>query len=213
LLTIVGIVGDARNRSLERRPAPTIYVDFRQRPQRGNIFTVVMRSAGPPAGTISASRDIIHTLDPNLPPHFHTFQQVFASSLAGRRFNLTLVSAFAVTALLLAAAGIYGVMAYTVARRTRELGVRMALGATPADVLRLVLGQGMWTTALGAIIGMAGAFALTRLISSLLFGVSPFDPLTLGGVVLLLGAVSLLACWLPARKATRVDPLAALRYE
>jgi putative ABC transport system permease protein len=213
LLTIVGIVGDARNRSLERRAAPTIYVDFRQRPQRSNIFTVVMRSAMPPAGTISASRDIMHTLDPDLPPHFHTFQQVFASSLAGRKFNLTLVSAFAVTALLLAAAGIYGVMAYTVARRTRELGVRMALGATPADVLRLVLGQGMWTTALGAAIGMAGTFALTRLISSLLFGVSPFDPLTLGGVVLVLAAVSLLACWLPARKATRVDPLAALRYE
>ena len=133
--------------------------------------------------------------------------------MAERKFNLTLVSAFAVTALLLAAAGIYGVMAYTVARRTREVGVRMALGATPADVLRLVLGQGMWTTALGVVIGTAGTFALTRLISSLLFGVSPFDPLTLGGVVVLLAAVSLLACWLPARKATRVDPLAALRYE
>jgi len=213
LLTIVGIVGDARYRSLERRPAPTIYVDFRQRPQRGSLLTVVMRSAMAPAGTIAASREIIHELDPNLPPHFHTFQQVFASSLAGRKFNLTLVSAFAVTALLLAAAGIYGVMAYTVARRTRELGVRMALGATPRDVLRLVLGEGMWTTALGVVIGTAGTFALTRLISSLLFGVSPFDPLTLGGVVLVLAAVSLLACWVPARKATRVDPLVALRYE
>jgi putative ABC transport system permease protein len=213
LLTIVGIVGDARNRSLERPPAPTIYVDYRQRPQRANTLTVVMRSAAPSAGLISASREIVHNLDPNLPPRFHTFEQVFVSSLAGRRFNLTLVSAFAITALLLATAGIYGVMAYTVARRTRELGVRMALGATTGDVLRLVLGQGMWTTAIGVIIGTAGTFALTRLMSSLLFGVSPFDLLTLAGVVVVMTAVSLLACWLPARKATRVDPLAALRYE
>ena len=173
LLTIVGIVGDARNRSLERRPSPTIYVNYRQRPQRANTLTVVMRSAPPPAGLISASREIVHNLDPNVPPQFQTFEEVFVSSLAGRRFNLTLVSAFAITALLLAAAGIYGIMAYTVSRRTRELGVRMALGATTGDVLRLVLGQGMWTTAIGVLIGATGTFALTRLMSSLLFGVSP----------------------------------------
>jgi putative ABC transport system permease protein len=212
-LTIVGVVGDVRNRSLETVPAPIIYVDYCQRPQRTSSFTVVLRTTRPPAAVISAGREIVHGIDPNLPPNFQTFAQVFTSSLAGRRFNLILVAAFGVTALLLAAAGIYGVMAYTVARRTRELGVRMALGATPSDVLRLVLGQGLWTTARGVVIGTAGTFALTRLISSLLFGVSPFDPLTLGGVVLLLAAVSLLACWLPARKATRVDPLAALRYE
>jgi putative ABC transport system permease protein len=213
LLTIVGIVGDARNRSLESRPSPTIYVNYRQRPQRASTLTVVMRSTAPPAGIISASREIVHSLDPNVPPQFQTFEEIFVSSLAGRRFNLTLVSAFAMTALLLAAVGIYGVMAYTVSRRTRELGVRMALGATTGDVLRLVLGQGMWTTAVGVLVGAAGTFALTRLMSSLLFGVSPFDPFTLAGVVVLLAGVSLLACWLPARKATRVDPLTALRYE
>jgi putative ABC transport system permease protein len=213
LLTIVGIVGDARNRSLERRPAPTVYVNLRQRPQRTSSFTVVMRSAGPPAGIVSATREIVHSLDPNVPPRFQTFAQVFVSSMAGRRFNLILVAAFAAMALLLAAAGIYGVMAYTVTRRTRELGVRMALGATAGDVLRLVLSQGMWTTAIGVLIGAAGTFALTRLMSSMLFGVTPFDPFTLAGVVVLLAAVSLLACWWPARRATRVDPLTALRYE
>ena len=212
-LTIVGVVGDVRNRSLEKVPAPTIYVDYRQRPQRTSSFTVVLRTTLPAAQVISSARQIVRDIDPDLPPNFQTFAQVFASSLAARRFNLILVAAFGGTALLLAAAGIYGVMAYTVSRRTREVGVRMALGATTGDVLRLVLGQGLRTTAIGVLLGAAGTFALTRLMTSLLFGVSPFDPLALAGAVLLLTAVSLIACWVPARKATRVDPLAALRYE
>jgi predicted permease len=212
LLTIVGVVGDARNRSLETRPTPTIYVDFSQRPQRSTSFTVVLRTALPPAPVISAAREIVHDLDPNLPPSFQTFGQVFRSSLAARRFNLILVAAFAATALLLAAAGIYGVMAHGVARRTRELGVRMALGATSGDVFLLILGQGMVTTAFGVAIGIAGSFALARTMRSLLFAVSPFDPLTLASVALLLGAVALLACWVPARRATRLAPLTALRY-
>ena len=212
-LTIVGVVGDIRNRNLETAPAPTIYVDYRQRPQRTSSFTVVLRTTLPPPGVISAAREIVHSIDPDLPPNFQTFAQVFASSLAGRRFNLILVAAFGCTALLLAAAGIYGVMAYTVTRRTREVGVRMALGATAGDVLRLVLDQGLRTTAIGVILGAAGTFALTRLMGSLLFGVSPFDPLTLAGAVFLLAAVSLIACWVPARRATRIDPLEALRCE
>ena len=130
-----------------------------------------------------------------------------------RRFNLTLVLAFAGTALLLAVAGIYGVMAYSVARRTREIGVRMALGAARGDVLRLVLGQGMWTTGIGVAIGIAGSLALTRTMESLLFGVSPTDAVTLAGVALLLAGVSMLACWIPSRRAMRVDPIVALRYE
>jgi putative ABC transport system permease protein len=213
LLTIVGVVGDARNRNLETLPSPTIYVDYRQRPQGTSSFTVVLRTALPPTALIPAARVIVHQLDANLPPRFQTFAQVFVSSLAARRFNLILVAAFAATALLLAAAGIYGVMAYTVALRTRELGVRMALGATAPDVLRLVLGQGLGTTALGIVVGLAGSLALTGMMRSLLFGISAFDPLTLAAVTLLLAAVSLFACWIPARRATRVDPLVALRYE
>jgi len=213
LLTIVGIVGDVRNHSLEAPPSPTVYVNYRQRPQSSDLFTIVMRTSLPPEGVIPAAREIVRGVDPGVPPQFRTFAQVFSSSLAARRFNLTLVLAFAGAALLLAVAGVYGVMAYSVTRRTREIGVRIALGAARGDVLRLVLGQGMWTTAIGVSIGMAGSFALTRTARSLLFGVSPTDAVTLAGVSLLLAGVSMLACWIPTRRAMRVDPIVALRYE
>jgi predicted permease len=213
LLTIVGIVGDARNRSLEAPPSPTVYVNYRQRPQTADRFTVVLRTSLPPEGVIPTAREIVRRIDPDVPPEFRTFAQVFTSSLATRRFNLTLVVAFAGTALLFAVAGIYGVMAYSVTRRTREIGVRMALGAARGDVLRLVLGQGMWTTGIGVAIGIASSFALTRMMQSLLFGVSPTDAVTLAGVALLLAGVSMLACWIPTRRAMHVDPIVALRYE
>src|SRR5204863_401223 len=182
LLTIIGIVGDARNHSLEAPPSPTVYVNYRQRPQSSDLFTIVMRTSLPPEGVISTAREIVHSVDPDVPPQFRTFAQVFISSLATRRFNLTLILAFAGAALLLAVAGIYGVMAYSVTRRTREIGVRIALGAARGDVLRLVLGQGLWTTAIGVAIGIAGSLALTRTMQSLLFGVSPTDALTLVAV-------------------------------
>ena len=213
LLTVVGVVGDIREDSLERRPRPTVYVNYRQRPQTTYRFTVVMRTEVNPAAVISAAREIVRGLEPSVPPSFSTFTKVFSASLRTRRFNLTLVGVFAATALLLAAAGIYGVMAYSVARRTHEIGVRMALGASAPDVLRLVLGQGMLTTVVGVIIGIAGSFALTRAMQSLLFGVSATDPLTLAGVALLLGFAALLACYIPARRAAKVDPMVALRYE
>jgi putative ABC transport system permease protein len=162
---------------------------------------------------VSASRVIVREIDPDVPARFGTFVQVFSSSLSARQFNLTLLVAFAATALLLAVAGIYGVMAYTVARRTREIGVRMALGAAAGDVLRLVLGQGLWTTVIGVAFGIAGSFLLSRTMHSLLFEVSADDPVTLVGSALLLTGVSLLACWIPARRAMRVDPMVALRYE
>ena len=216
LLTVVGVVGDVREDSLEARPRPTIYVNYRQRPQAMNAtgrFTLVMRTAADPAVVFSAAREIVRGLDPNVPPSFNTFTEVFSASLKTRRFNLTLVGVFAATALLLAVAGIYGVMAYSVARRTHEMGVRIALGAGAPDVLRLVLSQAMLTTVVGVVVGIAGSFVLTRAMQSLLFGVSATDPVTLAGVALLLGFAALLASYIPARRATKVDPMVALRYE
>ncbi|PYV26344.1 MAG: hypothetical protein DMG27_07110 [Acidobacteria bacterium] len=213
LLTIVGIVGDARTDSLETSPSPTIYVNYRQRPQATGRFSVVLRMDGEPARVLPVMREIVRNLDPNVPPSFNTFTKVFSDSLSARRFNLTLVGVFAATALLLAVAGIYGVMAYSVERRTQELGVRMALGACRGDILRLVLGQAMSTAAIGVAAGIGGSFALTRTMQSLLFGTSAIDPITFAGVTLLLSVVALLASYIPARRATKVDPIVALRYE
>jgi len=213
LLTIVGIVGDIRAQSLEKPARPTVYVNYRQRPIGGRDFTMVMRAALPPATVLAAARNILREIDPDVSPELRTFQQVFAASLETRRFNLALIGFFAGTALLLASVGIYGVMAYWVERRTREIGVRIALGAVPGDVLRLVLGHGSWTIAAGVGVGLAGALVLTRTMQSLLFGVSSADPATFAGVALLLALVALLASYIPARRATRVDPTVALRYE
>ncbi len=213
LLTVVGIVGDVKEKSMESVPRPTIYVDYRQRPQGTAHFTIVLETATDSPAVITSAREVLRDIDPTIPPVFSTLPQIVSSAMDTRRFSLILVAAFASVALLLATAGLYGVTSYSVASRTRELGVRMALGATPSAVLRLVLGQGMGTTAVGVAIGIAGSLALAGLMRSLLFGVGPFDPLTLASVTLLLAAVSLFACWIPAYRATRVDPLEALRYE
>jgi predicted permease len=212
-LTVVGVVGDVHEASLERPPFPTIYVDCLQRPQATSDFNVVLRSPVDPAAVIAAARQIVRQLDPKVPPKFSQLSAVVANSLQSRRFNLTLVGIFAATALLLAMAGMYGVMAYSVARRTSEIGVRMALGASQASVLRLVLEQAIRTTAIGVAVGLMFSWAVTRAIGSLLFGLSPTDPLTFAGVVLLLAAVALLAGYVPARRAAQVDPMIALRYE
>jgi putative ABC transport system permease protein len=186
-------------------------VNLFQRPRAE--MTITMLSDADTRLLTSAARGILQDLNPQIPPSFQTFQQVYSASLGSRKFNVVLIGFFGITALLLASAGVFGVMAYSVSRRTREFGVRVALGATPRDVLRMVLGQGMRTILIGVAIGIVGSFALTQTVASLLFGVTATDPLTFAGVTLLLIAVALLACYIPARRATKVDPMAALRYE
>lgn len=213
LLTIVGVVADVRTLSLEKKPRPTVYVNYRQRPRSLYQFNIVMRNGSDPSVLFGPVREILRQMDPTIPARMNTFPQIFSESVNRRRFNLLLVSAFAVTALLLAIAGVFGVLAYAVAQRTREIGVRVALGATPVNILKLVLGQGLLTIAIGAGIGLLGSFLLTRTMGALLFDVSPNDPLTIAGATLLLILIATLASYIPARRATRIDPVIALRYE
>jgi putative ABC transport system permease protein len=211
LLTIVGIVGDTREYGLEKAPEPTLYVNLLQRPRSDT--TVVMRSNADPRTIMVAARAVLHDLAPNVPPRFRTFAEIYDASLGARNFNLTLVAAFAGTALLLAIAGVYGVMAYNVSRRRREIGVRMALGATPGDVRQIVLGQGLLTTVSGVAVGLAGALALSRTLTSLLFEIRPTDPTTFIGVAALLVVVGAAASYLPARRAMGVNPIETLRQD
>ena len=211
LLTIVGIVGDTHEYGLDLPPRPTVYVNLFQRPRAA--ITLTMLSDADTQLVTSAARGIVQDLDPEIPARFRTFSQVYSASLGSRRFNVILIGFFGITALLLATAGVFGVMAYSVSRRTREIGVRVALGAGSGDVLRMILGQGLRTIFIGVAIGITSSLALTRTVKSLLFGVTATDPLTFGGVTLLLVGAALLACYIPARRATKVDPMVALRYE
>ncbi len=211
LLTIVGIVGDTHEYGLDAPPRPTVYVNLFQRP-RAAITVTMLSDADTPLVT-SAARGILQDLNPEIPARFRTFSQVYSASLGSRRFSVILIGFFGITALLLATAGVFGVMAYSVSRRTREIGVRVALGAASGDVLRMILSQGLRTIFIGVAIGITGSLALTRTVESLLFGVTATDPLTFSGVTLLLVAAALLACFIPARRATKVDPMVALRYE
>ena len=211
LLTIVGVVGDVHEYGLDAPPHPTVYVNLFQRPR--SAITVTMLSDANPQMVTSAARGILHDLNPEIPPRFRTFSQVYSDSLGSRRFNLILLGFFGIVALLLATTGVFGVFAYSVSRRTREIGVRVALGARSTDVLAMILGQGLRTVLTGVLIGVAGSLALTRAVGSLLFGVTPTDPLTLAAAILLLVAAALLACYIPARRAADVDPIVALRYE
>ena len=211
LLTIVGIVGDIHDYGLDAPSRPTVYVNLFQRPRAG--ITLTMLSDADTRLVTSSARGILQDLNPEIPVKFGTFSQVYSASLGSRRFNVILVGFFGITALLLATAGVFGVMAYSVSRRTREIGVRVALGAGSGDVLRMILSQGLRTIFIGVAIGIAGSLALTRTVESLLFGVTATDPLTFGGVTLLLVGAALLASFIPARRATKVDPMVALRYE
>jgi ABC-type antimicrobial peptide transport system permease subunit len=186
-------------------------VNLFQRPRAA--ITLTMLSDADMASVTSAARGILRDLNPEIPARFRTLSQVYSTSLGPRRFNVILIGFFGVTALLLATAGVFGVMAYSVSRRTREIGVRIALGARSGDALRMILGQGLRTIFTGVAIGITGSLLLTRTVESLLFGVTATDPLTFGSVTLLLVGAALLACYIPARRATKVDPMVALRHE
>ncbi len=207
---IVGIVGGIRDRAVEFQPYRTIYIPSRS----WGWFNVALRVQGDPAGLVPAIRKEVQAIDPEQPiAAVRTMDELVNRSTATPRYRTTLLGLFAALAMVLAATGIYGVMSYSVLQRTHEIGVRMALGARHGDVLRLVVGQGMFLVVVGLAIGLVAAFLLTQLMASLLFGVTAKDPLTFVAVAGLLAVVAFIACYIPARRATKVDPLTALRYE
>jgi putative ABC transport system permease protein len=209
---IVGVVGNIRNRTLSTPPEPNYYVPQTQVPF--SQMTVVVKTTTDPKSVLSAVTKEVAAMDPELPLFgVKTMREYLASSVATPRFSTTLLSIFAGVALVLTLVGLYGVMSYSVAQRTNEIGIRLALGAQTRDVLVMIVKQGSKLILLGLVIGLAGAYALTRLISSLLFGVTTKDPLTFGAAAMLLALVAFLACYIPAWRATKVDPMDALRYE
>jgi putative ABC transport system permease protein len=209
--TIVGVVGDVRGRAVGEPAAPAIYIPHSQ---HADVFvpSLIVRSALPPEAVGASIRQRIAEYDPGLlVQRIRPMDDVVAGALARPRFNLVLLASFAIVALALSAIGIYGVLAYLVAQRTREIGIRMALGARAADVLRLIICEGMSPVTAGAAVGLGTALLATRAIRSLLFGVTPLDPISFVAAPVILASVALLACYLPARRATRVDPLVALK--
>ena len=207
---IVGVVADARSSKLSEAPEPEVYLHLPQCPATG-VFTLLLRSRNDVTDFV---REAVAGVDAAVPIYqVRTFDSYLSATLAQPRFNGLLLGVFAGVALLLTAIGLYGVMAFSVSQRTQEIGVRMALGAERLDVLRLVLAQGMKLALLGVAIGLIAALGLTRLMRRLLFGVSVTDPLTFVAIAMLLVFVALLACWIPARRATTVDPMIALRCD
>ena len=207
---IIGVVGDIRHRSLGDQPFPAMYFPTRD----SERFNLVIRTQNDPLTLVGAVRKEVQALDPDQPiASVKRMSDWVDSSVAEPRYRTTLLGMFAALAMILAATGIYGVMSYSVAQRTHEIGVRMALGARQRDVLALVVRQGMLLTLVGVAVGLVGAFALTRVMASLLFGVTAKDPFTFAAVAALLTLVAFVACFIPARRATKVDPLVALRYE
>jgi ABC-type antimicrobial peptide transport system permease subunit len=212
--TIVGVVGDVRQASLALNETDAVYTTPMQWYFPDNTMSLVVRTRGDAATLAPAVRRAIWSVDKDQPiKRVATMDSLLAATAAERRFALILFEAFGLVALVLAAIGLYGVLSGSVTERTREIGIRLALGAQTSAVLKLVLWQGLKLSAIGIGLGLLGALALTRLLQSLLYGISATDPLTFTAIALLLLSVALLACWLPARRATKVDPMIALRYE
>jgi putative ABC transport system permease protein len=217
-LDVVGVVSDNKQTSLSDPVLPTIYVPTAQVPDalmaNFRSFYFVIRTTAEPLSYVPSVRSEMLGLDNRQAiRNITTMEQVIATSIASPRFYMLLLVVFGVIGLTLSTVGIYGVMAYSVTQRTQEIGIRMALGAQMTDVLRMVLTQGLKLTVIGVLIGLAASFVLTRVLKTLLFGVTPMDPVTFVLVSLLLVASALVACYIPARRATKVDPLVALRYE
>jgi len=209
---IVGVVGDVKHQGLRSNPVPEFY--FAQAQMPVNSLTLVVRTSGDPHALVGSVRKEVQAMDANSPVYgVLTAEEYLSRSVASTRFNMTLLAAFAGVALVLTAVGLYGVISFSVSQSTREIGIRIALGAQSGDVLRLVMGQGMMLTLVGVMLGLAGAYGLTRVMTALLFGVGATDSTTFTGAPLLLVAVAAFACYIPARRAMRVDPLVALRYE
>lgn len=209
---IVGVTRDVRHEGLETEPQPEMYVPDRQLPERE--MNLVIRAAIDPVSLTAAVRDAVSAIDPDQPvASVKPMSRLLTDSVAKPRFNYLLLTVFAAVALVLTITGVYGVMSYAVATRAREMGVRLALGARGRDVPRLVIRQGMKPVIAGVALGLAGAYALTRVIATLLFNVSATDPTIFVGVAAILVTVAMLACYLPARRATKVDPVIALRSE
>ena len=217
-LPIVGVVPDIKNQGLNSETVKEIYFPYVETPfglgAPPRTMTLVMHTTSDPASLTNPVRSVVRSIDPSLPAYkIQTLEQAVATSVEKPRFTMLLLTVFAGLALILATVGVYGVMSYSVAQRTREIGIRKALGAKPRDIFKLVMKQGVVLAAIGVTLGVIAAFALTRVMSSLLYAVSATDPITFIGIALLLTAVALLACYLPARKATKVNPMVALRHD
>jgi putative ABC transport system permease protein len=210
---IVGVVGNVRHLSLQKDFTPEMYVPARQVPVNF-VYLVARTSLSDSAAITTAVRNQLASLDRDIPlTQVRVFDEYMSRTLAKPRFNALLLSIFAGTALLLTAIGIYGVLAYSVSQRTNEIGIRIALGAAQSNIFRLVVGEAMLLVAVSMAIGLLGAFMATHFLSSLLYGVAAWDPITFASIATLIAAVAFLACWLPARRAARVDPVTALRAE